>query len=211
MLWGLHVALAAGDATPMAAELRSLEQKWAHVTYEVKDSSEQDRQMRVLAAEAAQIAARYPGRAEPLIWHGIILSSEAKYAGMMSAISFAKDARSMFEHAGRIDFRAVDGAVPTSLGALYFMVPGFPLGFGDNDKARRYLEQGIQISPNGLDAAHFYGDFLYAQGEYQKAAGVLKHALAVPADRQRPVWDAGRRSEIRAVLAKAEQRLAAGG
>ena len=93
-------------------------------------------------------------------------------------------------------------------GSLYYLVPGFPLGFGDNDKARRYLEQAVAISPDGMDANFFYGDFLFRQGEYDKAKDVLAHALAIPANEDRPIWDAGRRGEIKAMLDKIDQKLA---
>lgn len=168
-------ALAAAPAS-MGAAIRHLEHAWAHITYQVKNSDAQDKQMRALVKEAQAVVARYPGRAEPLIWEGVIDSSEAKYAGTFSALGFAKRARKLFERAGRLDFRALGGAVPTSLGALYYKVPGFPLGFGDDDKARNYLEQAVQINPDGLDANYFYGDFLYGQDEYGKAATVLKRA-----------------------------------
>lgn len=67
-------AAVAADQTPMTAELRHVELEWARITYQVKNSDEQDKEMRTLAAEAAQIVARYPGRAEPLIWDGIVAS-----------------------------------------------------------------------------------------------------------------------------------------
>jgi tetratricopeptide (TPR) repeat protein len=206
LVWTAGAAAAA--STPMENDLAPIERDWARITYQLHDSDLQEAQMSALAAEAAKLAARYPDRAEPLIWEGIVTSSEAKYAGVFSALGLAKAARELFEKAGRIDYRAVDGAVPTSLGALYYEVPGFPLGFGDNDKARRYLEQGVEISPTGLDSNFFYGDFLYGQGEYAKAASVLKRALAAPPDSMRPVWDAGRRAEIRALLAKVDDKLA---
>ncbi|MGO8918454.1 MAG: tetratricopeptide repeat protein [Stellaceae bacterium] len=192
----------------MEIELRHIELEWARITYLVKNADDQEEQMRALADEAARIVNRYPDRAEPLIWDGIVTSSEAKFAGPFSALGFAKRAREMFDRAGRVDYRAVDGAVPTSLGALYYMVPGFPIGFGDNDKARQYLEQGVDISPGGLDSNFFYGDFLFHEGEYRKASAVLQRALKAPADAERPVWDAGRRAEIRALLAKVDEKLA---
>ncbi|MFZ0693039.1 MAG: tetratricopeptide repeat protein, partial [Alphaproteobacteria bacterium] len=120
----------------------------------------------------------------------------------------AMAARTMFEQAGKIDRKVLDGAVPTSLGSLYYLVPGFPLGFGDDDKARSYLEQGVAMSPDGLDSNFFYGDFLFGQGEYEKAERVLNHALLAPAHPDRPVWDAGRRTEIRALLSKIREKLA---
>lgn len=198
----------AASPSPMDAEIRPIEAEWARITYQVRDNDEKEKDMQALAGAAAGVAARYPDRAEPLIWQGIIVSSEARYAGPFSALGYAKDAFALFEKAGRIDYRALDGAVPTSLGALYYMVPGFPLGFGDNGKARQYLEQGVEISPGGLDANFFYGDFLYRTGEYGRAAAVLRHALEAPTDRERLVWDTGRRTEIRALLAKVDQKLA---
>jgi len=211
---GLAVLFAAGAAhgwadgpSPMAVELHRIDNEWARISYQLTNADEQEKQMRALAAQALALAGQYPDRAEPLIWEGIIISSEAKYAGGLSAIGLAKDARDLFEKAGRIDYRAVDGAVPTSLGALYYKVPGFPLGFGDNSKARKYLEEGLKISPDGLDANYFCADFLFGEGEYAKAASVLKHALSVPHDAQRPIWDVGRRAEIQALLTQVEAKL----
>jgi tetratricopeptide (TPR) repeat protein len=201
-------ALHAADQSPMAAELRRIDNEWARISYQMTNADEQEKQMKALAAQAAALAARYPDRAEPLIWEGIVISSEAKYAGGLGALGLAKDARNLFETAGRIDYRAVDGAVPTSLGALYYKVPGFPLSFGDNARARQYLEDGLKISPNGLDANYFYGDFLFEVGEYPKAVTVLKHALTAPPDAERAVWDAGRRAEIRTLLTQVEAKLA---
>jgi tetratricopeptide (TPR) repeat protein len=214
---GLGLALAfalhspelhAADQSPTATEIRHIDNEWSRISYQMTNADEQEKQMKTLAAQAAALAARYPDRAEPLIWEGIVISSEAKYAGGLSALGLAKDARNLFEKAGRIDYRAVDGAVPTSLGALYYKVPGFPLSFGDNAQARRYLEDGLKISPNGLDANYFYADFLFEVGEYPRAVTVLKHALSAPPDVERPVWDAGRRAEIRTLLTQVEAKLA---
>lgn len=198
----------AAELSQMTTELHRIESEWARIAYQVNDAGEQEKQMHALASQAANLAALYPGRAEPLIWQGIVVSSEAKYAGGIGALGLAKDARNLFEKAGRIDYRAVDGAVPTSLGALYYKVPGFPLSFGDNARARRYLEDGLKISPNGLDANYFYADFLFGVGEYKRADEVLKHALGVSRDSERPIWDAGRRAEIRTLLGQVEAKLA---
>ena len=201
-------APASTAAPSMDADLRHLEHAWAHIVYEVKDSGQQLDQIDALSKEAAGVVQRYPGRAEPLIWDGIITSEEAAIASVFTALGYAEDARSLFERAQKIDPKALNGAVPMSLGTLYYRVPGFPVAFGDNDKARNYLEQGLAQNPDGLDSNYFYGDFLLEQGDYSKAKQVLEHGLLAPANPDRPVWDNGRRAEIRALLAKATAKLA---
>jgi tetratricopeptide (TPR) repeat protein len=217
---GLLVAAAALPATilpaaaaadpALAAGIAHLEHRWAAITYQMKGSDTQDAAYKALAVEAAALARRFPDRADPLVWGGIIVSTEAGVAGSFDALSLADDARDLFVAARKIDPRAVHGAIYTSLGTLYYKVPGFPLGFGDDDKARKLLKQGVAIDPDGLDSNYFYGSFLYGQGDYAKARTVLTKALAAPAHPDRPVWDQGRRRQVRAMLAKVERKLAQG-
>ncbi|MCA8928098.1 MAG: tetratricopeptide repeat protein [Alphaproteobacteria bacterium] len=195
-------------APAMHDAILQVEHEWAHITYQVKDDDQKERMMNTLAEEAAKVVSNFPGRAEPLVWQAIVASSQARCAGAFSALGHAKQARKLLEDAGAIDFKTLGGAVPTSLGTIDFMVPGFPLGFGDNDKARQYFKQAMQINPNGLDANYFYGDFLYHEGEYRLASQVLKHALEAPVDPERPVWDSGRRAEAKALLQKVDDELA---
>lgn len=95
------------------------------------------------------------------------------------------------------------GSAYTSLGSLYYQVPGWPLGFGNDDKAREMLRKGLAVNPDGIDANYFYGHFLLEQGEYADAVPVLEKALAAPARPGRELADQGRRSEIEQALAEA--------
>ena len=45
------------------------------------------------------------------------------------------------------DPNLLDGSALTSLGSLYYQVPGWPIGFGNDKKAREYLERGLQVAP----------------------------------------------------------------
>ena len=198
----------ASDNPKMDAELRHVEHEWARIKYQVADEDAQLAQMKALADEAAKICKRYGGRAEPLVWSGIVVSTEAGMAGTFSALGLADDARDFLEQAGKINPTVLDGAVPTSLGALYYLVPGFPLSFGDDDKARTYLEKGLAMNPDGLDSNFFYGDFLFRQDDYKNAETVLEHALKAPVNHDRPVWDAGRRAEIQTLLQRIKTKSA---
>jgi tetratricopeptide (TPR) repeat protein len=192
----------ASASSDMAAEVRAINDGWAHIAYEVHGSSQQTIALAQLDRQAAQLVARYPGHAEPLLWEGIVVSEEANRANMFHQLGLANRARDLLERAYAIDPRAANGGVAMSLAVLYYKVPGFPIGFGDKDKARRLLHEALAIDPDGLDTNYFWGDFLHDTGDKAGARVALQKALRAPRDPSRPVWDAGRRREVQALLGK---------
>lgn len=199
---------AAPSNAALDIELHKLELQWEHVKFQEDGQPQQFDDMAAVAKQATALAAKYPGRAEPLIWEGIATSEEAGLASMLHAMSYAKEAKNILEAADTIDPSAVDAGAPTCLGVLYYRVPGFPVGFGDSDKARQLLEQAVLLAPDGMDANYFYADFLMNEKEYALAEKVLKHALSLPARPDRPLWDQNRRGVMKALLAKAQAHAA---
>ena len=130
-------------------------------------------------------------------------------AGSMSALGYAKTAKAVLEQAYQKDPTALHAGAPTSLGVLYSRVPGWPIGFGDNEKARELLAQAVSLAPDGMDAKYFYADFVMGQHEYAAAYKILKHALTLPPQADRPLWDKNRRAVIRELMAKAQAEAAA--
>lgn len=188
----------------MADEVKSVNDNWAHIAYEVKGSSHQTVALDKLEKQAAALVARYPNKAEPLLWQGIVVSEQANRANFFHKLGLAKEARNILAKAYSIDPRAANGGAAMSLAVLYYKVPGSPIGFGDKEKARRLLKEALALDPNGLDTNYFYGDFLLDQGDTAGARSYLRKALKAPHDANRPVWDAGRRREVQALLAKAK-------
>lgn len=203
LLAGVPAQAGSGNAA-LDADLHRLELNWEHVKFAEDGQPQQFDDMAAVARQAAAMAAKYPGRAEPLIWEGIATSEEAGLASMLHAMGYAKDAKRILEQANNIDPAALDAGAPTCLGVLYYRVPGFPVGFGDTDKARQMLKQAVSLAPDGMDANYFYADFLMSEKDYAAAEKVLKHALTLPPRPDRPLWDQNRRGVMKALLAKAQ-------
>ncbi len=183
-----------------------LQQEWEKVKY-LSPATQHEKGFETLVKEAEKLAAKYPTRAEPIIWYGIIESSYAGAKGGLGALGHVKNAKKNFEKALEINANALDGSAYTSLGSLYYQVPGWPIGFGDDKKAAEYLKKGLSINPDGIDPNFFLGDFLFRSGDLAGAEKSLRKALQAPNRTGRQVADDGRRKEIIQLLEKiAEKR-----
>jgi hypothetical protein len=199
------VAAAGGAWAGVEEDVRAVQQGWEQIKYR-KPAREQADAYEALARQAAGLRERYADRAEPEIWYGIVVASQAGAKGGLGALALAKEARKSFERALQLDARALEGSAYTSLASLYYQVPGWPIGFGDDGKARELLSQALLINPAGIDPNFFLGDFLYRKGDYAGARAALTKALQAPARADRPLADAGRRREIEALLQEIRAR-----
>lgn len=193
-------ALRVGTASAsLEDDITHLQTRWAEVNYQLEGKAQLSA-FEQLVAEADSVTAAYPERAEGWIWSGIIKSTYAGANGGLGALSLAKASRKDLEQAIAIDPQALAGAACTSLGTLYYSVPGWPVGFGDRRKAEQLLKRALSIDPQGIDSNYFYGDFLLRQKRYDDAR---KHLLLAQHAAPRPgreVADAGRQREIAAAL-----------
>ncbi len=184
-----------------ATNLGELQAEWARISYESPAPSRLE-EMTKLKATADSAVAAQPDSAELLIWDGIITSSVAGLKGGLGALSLAKEARALLEKAQSRNPAALNGSALTSLGALYYQVPGWPVGFGSSDKARSNLEAALRLDHDGIDPNYFYADFLFHEGDYPGARIAAQHALAAPSRAGRELADKGRRGEVQALLAR---------
>jgi tetratricopeptide (TPR) repeat protein len=182
-----------------------LKKTWEQLKYKTP-LSEQEKGFELLLNQSEKVTAKYPGKAEPLVWQGII---EGTFAGVrngirgqLAALALVKDAKQHFEQAIQIDSQGSNGAAYTSLGSLYYQVPPWPIAYGDNDKAKNMLLKGLEINPDGIDANYFYGEFLFKTGELNKATEVLKKGLLAEPREGREIADEGRKKEINDLLKK---------
>lgn len=199
--------VATQQENPLENDIAALQTEWARIKYQVSDKDMQLEAIHKLETAAATVTAKYPANAEPKIWEGIILSTDAGIVKGMSALGKVEKAKELFEASLKQNPRALNGSAYTSLGSLYYQVPGWPLAFGDDDKAETHLKQALQLNPDGIDPNYFYGDFLLQDGRLEEAKTYMNHALKAPDRPGRELADAGRRQEIKAALAQIDQKM----
>ena len=111
------------------------------------------------------------------------------------------------EQAIALDATALQGSAYTSLGVLYYKVPGWPVGFGSDKKARKLLTKALELNPQGIDPNYFYAEFLTEERDYKAAMRYLQIAKQAPARPERPLADSGRQQEIATLERKLAKKL----
>ncbi|RRW38340.1 tetratricopeptide repeat protein [Ectopseudomonas oleovorans] len=188
------------------AQLHQLQTRWAEINYQTPEKQREEAFAKLVTQADAALASE-PKAPELLIWRGIILSTEAGAKGGLGALGLVKEAKASLEQALAIDPQALAGSAYTSLGSLYYQVPGWPIGFGDDEKAEKMLTQALAINPDGLDPNYFYSDFLQRQKRYEESRAALEKALAAKDRPGRELADKGRRAEATALLQQVESKL----
>lgn len=206
LLATLLTLLSGAAVAGVEEDVSQLQKSWEQIKYQTP-SKQHEKGFESLMKDADKLVAQNPNRAEILIWQGIIESSYAGAKGGLGALGHVKNAKKTFEKALEINSNALDGSAFTSLGSLYYQVPGWPIGFGDDKKATEFLKKGLAINPDGIDPNYFYGDFLFRNGDLAGAEKSLRKALSAAPRAGRQVADEGRRQEINEILGKiAEKR-----
>ena len=183
------------SAFVQAEPYTDLQNDWAKANYEL-DGDQQKEYFEKLLTNTEQAKKMYPSDAGVYIWSGIINSTYAGVAGGLGALKYAKQARSDLERALEIDPDALQGSAYTSLGTLYYKVPGWPIGFGNDKKGEELLLKALTQNPDGIDPNYFYADFLYSKGRYQDALMHAEKAEQASPRLDRPLADMGRRQEL---------------
>ena len=188
------------QANDQSTVLSSIQSQWAEANYLIDNEKQKEAAFENLLRHADEALASFPKSAEILIWHGIVNSSYAGVKGGLGALSLVKASRVDLEKALELNPLALDGSAYTSLGTLYFKVPGWPISFGDDDMAEELLKTALTINPEGIDPNFFYAQYLLEQGDEEEAKNHLLTASKAKPRLGRELADQGRQSEIAKML-----------
>lgn len=204
LVLGIGLALSALSVSAASTALSAIQHQWAVCSYQIPEGDEREQCFEALVEQAQQqLKQASPDDKNAVqVWVAISQSSLAGEKGGLGALSLAKKARKTLMNViadGHGDI--LDGAAYSTLGTLYNKVPGWPMGFGDDDKAKKWLKKALQVDPQGQTSNYFYAQFLEDQGKKTQAIHYYQQALAAPARVNRPIADEGRRQQIKARLA----------
>lgn len=183
-------------AQPAEKPLVKIQQQWANCLYTI---SEEDPRISCLEENIIanqQALKTSPNNNELKVWLAINTSTLAGEKGGLGALSLVKKSKKLLEEVIESDPYVLDGSAYTSLGSLYYQVPGWPIGFGDDDKAEQMLKKALAINPDGIDPNFFYADFLKEDGKKAEARKYFKQAQLAKPRPTRPLADKGRLQEI---------------
>jgi tetratricopeptide (TPR) repeat protein len=200
-------------ATKSNSPAMVLMQQWDKINYAsdgspLEHNKKQFEQYQNLIDQAQALLQDKPDSAELWLWSGIIKSSYAGAKGGLGAMSLVKASKLDLEHALALLSKdtntdsngghktALEGSVYTSLGTLYARVPGWPISFGSDKKARRLLAQAQKIAPKDIDTNYFYAEFLAKEGDTQQAVKYYHQAAQAHARSGRSRADLGRQKDI---------------
>lgn len=186
------------------SEIQSIRHKWAVAKYHQKDL-EQDASFKDLLRYTKTKLDEHPDDAALWAWHGTIMSTYASVKGGVGALQTLSDAKDALERSIELDPTIEHGLAHSTLGALYYRVPAWPVSFKDKKKAEYHLSKALDIDPNNIDANYFMGEYYRRLGKSKKAAYHLTRASNVPKSNKEGVAEAGRRQEVATSLASIQR------
>ncbi len=160
----------------MEKSLARIESEW----FSLDDSlskSQQKKQLQALAKQAAHLSESYPDKAEPQIVQACLLLTIANLNNPFSALSLVDRAKKLLMSAIDIDPDARYGSAVYTLGTLYFKLPGWPISFGNDEKAEKMLQMAIKRIPDSVGGHYFYGQYLLEKDRAHEAETHFRKAI----------------------------------
>lgn len=192
-------------AENLNASLQSIESAWASIYYSTPKQKRGPEYSQLLT-KTINLSKQYPKSAEPIIWEAIVKATNADHQDPVSALEAIHEARDLLLKAIEINPQAMSGSAYVTLGTLYYMVPKWPIGFGDEATAEKMLQTALKINPDGIDSNYFYGDFLLSNNRLNEAEKYFNRAIAVPVRKEQFYADNQLKEEAKLALKNTKER-----
>ncbi|MGR8979325.1 MAG: tetratricopeptide repeat protein [Gammaproteobacteria bacterium] len=182
--------------------MQQIESEWAVIYYQTPKPQRPEAYQRLID-KTDRLSRQHSNAAEIWYWKAVLLATYADHQSAMAALDAIEEARDLLLKTIQINPKTLSGSAYVTLGTLYYMVPKWPVSFGDNDEARKMLETALAINPDGLDANYFFGDFLLTNDQPDQAVKYLEKAVNIPARKEQLFADNHLKTEAKIALLKA--------
>ncbi|MEQ1620878.1 MAG: hypothetical protein ABL919_05685 [Methylococcales bacterium] len=189
--------------------LNQIETEWANIYYNTP-KNQQAKAYSHLLSKVSGLIKQYPAAAEPLYWQASIKASQAAHLDPFTTLSAINDARDLLVKVININPVAMNGSALVTLGTLYYMVPKWPIAFGDDEEAKKLLETALSINPNGIDSNYFYGEYLLQHNDLKSAGQYFEKAIAAPTRIEQAFADDKLKTEAKLALQNTRERKIGG-
>lgn len=185
-----------GVANDLERVVQTLESEWASIYFSSAIDNKKHAYTRLLN-KTLKLSKTKPESPELIFWQATIIASRAEHQNAIEAIAAIHKAEELLLKTIKIKPDTLEGAALIALGSLYYQAPGWPIAFGDNNKAEQFLKKGLQINPNGIDSNYHYGLFLLKQNQTEEAIKYFKAALKGPVREEQEFADKSLKEEIK--------------
>ncbi|MFI3154575.1 MAG: hypothetical protein QX199_00315 [Methylococcaceae bacterium] len=196
-------------AEELKDSLKNIEAEWASIYYSTPKNQQGAAYVQLLD-KTANLVRQYPNAAEPIFWQAVVKATYADQQDAFSALNAIHEARDLLIKAIKINPQTMSGSAYVTLGTLYYMVPKWPISFGDDDAAQQMLETALKINPDGIDTNYFYGEFLLLHNKPNDAAVYFERAAVAPARAEQLYADNQLKTEARLALKNTQNRKISG-
>ncbi|MBS3952897.1 MAG: hypothetical protein KGZ88_08115 [Methylomicrobium sp.] len=186
----------------LAAQIDYIESEWAKIYYSPTES-DKALSYKTLLSKTRSLLKQNKEASDLLFWEAVLISSAAEHSAPLNALASIETARKLLLKAIEIDPNTMQGSAYVTLGSLYYQAPGWPISFGDKNKAEFFLKKALEINPYSLDANYFYADYLISQNKPIKAIQYLKKTLELPIRQNQSFAD----NQIKAIALKSIKTL----
>lgn len=192
------------DAAPIGDAIDFIA-KTGEIDLTVAEDKQED-SYRALLSEAEAYLQQHNDDSAAWVACAVARANLSKFGGM-KALTLLKQVRQELEHAIEMDPKALNGYAQAFLGRMYLVVPGWPLSFGSDKKAKEYSEAALAISENSVENNFYYGLFLMEKKQYRQAREYLQKAQDAHTPIDRPIWKDYLQRGIDKALATVEEKL----
>ena len=104
-----------------------------------------------------------------LFWKAAAIGKVAEDGGVLNALGLVRSMEELLLKVVMLDETYENAGAHRALGRIYHLLPGFPISFGNNQKALMHLRRAYELFPMDVITRAFYADLLYDEGQKKEA------------------------------------------